>query len=289
MVAAMELRLIPRWMMADPKSETTSATERFRTALELAKPATGGISLDDVFTEVTPLLPLVSELPIEKRAGGDFDSFEFRECFTLLTLIGRRLALLDLTPSTALRVTRLALQSIDASCELDVESFAQQAVAAVVEGFVLGREERVSQAAMERAGSRLRPLRMDDSIFALIISGAHEPGVLSDCVDALGRAMLDADVELAIVDLTQLSEPNQERAIAVFSADEIAKMLGGQCIFVGVDERWRAAAADARIPLEALRIAPSLADALEAAQNSPDRAAPPRTPRWRALLARFLP
>ncbi len=275
--------------MADPKSETTSVTERFRAALEEARPATGGLSLDDVFAEVTPLLPLVSELPIEKRAGGDFESFEFRECFTVLTLVGRRLALLDLTPTTALRVTRLALQSVDPSCEVDVEPFAQRAVAAAVEGFVLGREERVSQAAMERAASCLQPLRIDASIFALVISGTHEPAVLSDCVDALGRAMLDADVELAIVDLTQLSEPNRERAIAVFSADEIAKMLGGQCIFVGVDQRWRAAATGARIPLDALRIAPSLADALQAARNSPDRAAPPRKPKWRALLARFLP
>ena len=275
--------------MADPKSEMKSVTERFRAALEAAKPATGGIPLDDVLAEVMPLLPLLSELPVEERAGGDFESFEFRECFTVLTLVGRRLALLDLTPTTAVAVTRLALRAVDPSCEAGVERFAWHAVAAAVEGFVLGREERVSQVAMERAASCLQPLRIDGSVFALVISGAHEPAVLNGCVDALGRAMLDADVEFAIVDLTQLGEPNQERAIAVFSADEIAKMLGGQCIFAGVDQRWRAAATDARIPLDAMQIAPSLADALEAARNSLDRAANARRSKWRALLGRLLP
>jgi len=274
--------------MADPKSDTTSVAERFRGALEAAKPATGGVPLADLLAEVMPLLPLLAELPAEKRAAGNFESFEFRECFTVLTLVGRRFALLDLTPTTAIQVTRLALQSVDPSNEAGVERFAQRAVAAAVEGFVLGREERVSQVAMERAASCLKPLRIDGSIFALLISGAHEPAVLSDTVDALGRAMLEADVELAIVDLTQLGEPNRERAIAVFAADEIAKMLGGQCIFTGVDERWRAAATDARLPLDSMQIAANLAEALEAARNSADRDAKERAPSWRALVRRLL-
>jgi hypothetical protein len=274
--------------MADAKSDPKSVTERFQASLEAVRPATGGVPLEDLLAEFTPLLPLLAELPAAKRVAGDFESFEFRECLTVLTLVGRRLALLDLTPTSAMRVTRLALQSVDPSNQAGVERFAEHALAAAVEGFVLGREERVSQVAMERAASCLEPLRIDGSIFALVISGAHEPAVLSDCVDALGRAMLEADVEVAIVDLTQLGEPNRERAIAVFAADEIAKMLGGHCVFTGVDPRWRAAATDARIPLDAMEIASNLADALAAARNFADRAAKEGTPSWRARLSRLL-
>jgi hypothetical protein len=274
--------------MADAKSDPKSVTERFQASLEAVRPATGGVPLEDLLAEFTPLLPLLAELPAAKRVAGDFESFEFRECLTVLTLVGRRLALLDLTPTSAMRVTRLALQSVDPSNQAGVERFAEHALAAAVEGFVLGREERVSQVAMERAASCLEPLRIDGSIFALVISGAHEPAVLSDCVDALGRAMLEADVEVAIVDLTQLGEPNRERAIAVFAADEIAKMLGGHCVFAGVDPRWRAAATDARIPLDAMEIASNLADALAAARNFADRAAKEGTPSWRARLSRLL-
>lgn len=274
--------------MADPKSETSSASERFRALLETAKPATGGVAFENLVAEVMPLLPLLNELSAEKRAGGDLQSFEFRECFTVLTLVGRRLALLDLTPTSAIQVTRLALHAVDSSEEPRAEEFARRAVAAAVEGFVLGREERVAQLANERASRSLEPLRIDPSMFALIITGVHEPTALSECVDALGRAMLDADVELAIVDLTQLGEPNRERAIAVFGADEIAKMLGGQCFFSGVDARWRAAAADASIPLGAMQIAANLAEALADARNSTVRGPKERESSWRALLARLL-
>jgi hypothetical protein len=245
------------------------------------------VALEDIVAEVTPVLPLLAELPADKRASGDLESFDFRECFTVLTLLGRRLALLDLTPTSAVGVARLALRSANVSDKSPEEGFAQHAVAAVVEGFVLGREERVAQIANERAAATLRPLRIDASVFALIISGVHEPAVLSDSVDALGRAMLDADGELAIVDLTQLGDPSRDRAVAMFSADEVARMLGGACFFTGVDSRWRAAAADARLPLDAMHFAPNIAEALIAAREMGDRSSGGRNSRWRALLGRL--
>lgn len=274
--------------MADPKSEPDSATERFKASFLAAKPATGGVTLDDLAAEIAPLLPLLIELSAEKRAGENFDSFDFRECFTVLTLIGRRLALLDLTPSSAIRIVRLALACVSQTGDRRSEAFEQQAVAAAVEGFMLGREERVAQLAETGAAALLRPLRIDPSIFALIISGVHEPTVLSDCVDALGRAMLDADVERAIVDLSQLGEANAERAIALFAADEVAKMLGGCCFFSGIDARWRAAAADAGIALDAMQIAPTLDEALASARNSGNQSGEDRNSSWRTLLDRLL-
>lgn len=261
-----------------------SAYERFAASLEEARPPTGGVAYDKLAAEVSPLLPLLSELPVEERTSGDYESFGFRECFAVLTLVGRRLALLDLTPTTAMQAVRLAVRSVDASAEASAGGFARRAVAASVEGFVLGREERVAQTVEARAAKPLRPLRIDEAAFALIISGVHEPAVLSECVDALGRAMLGADVEIAIVDLTQLGEPNRERAASMFAADEITRMLGGVCFFTGVDSRWRAAADDARIPLDALQIVPDLATALAAAQAMTERDAAATKPKWRGLF-----
>jgi len=255
--------------------------------LEEAKPPTGGVELDEVAAEVAALLPLLSELPAEQRQSGDYESFEFRECFTVLTLLGRRLALLDLTPTTAVRVVQLAVRSVDGSNEAREEGFRQHAVAAAIEGFVLGREERVAHSLETQAAKPLKPLRVDDAAFALILSGVHEPAVLGDCVDALGRAMLDADIEIAIVDLTQLGEPNRERATAAFAADEVAKMLGGICFFTGVDFRWRAAADEAHIPLDAMHIAPNLAEAIGAARQVSGQTANRRNAKWRTLLARL--
>jgi hypothetical protein len=245
------------------------------------------VTLAEIVAEVAPVLPLLAELPAEQRRCGDYESFEFRECFTVLTLLGRRLALLDLTPTTAVRVVQLAVSSVDGSGESREGAFGQHAVAAAVEGFVLGREERVAQLAQDRAAKPLKPLRIDDVAFALVLSGVHEPSVLSDCVDALGRAMLDADIEVAIVDLTQLGEPNRERAAAAFAADEVTKMLGGTCFFSGVDFRWKAAAADARIPLDAMRVVPNLAEAIAAARKASAIPGKRADLKWRTLLDRL--
>jgi hypothetical protein len=264
-----------------------SAAERFEAFLEDARPPTGGVAYAELAAEVSPLLPLLSELPVDERTSGDYESFGFRECFAVLTLLGRRLALLDLTPTAAIQVVLLALRSIERPEETFSREFAQRAVEASMEGFVLGREERSAQTAEARAAKPLRPLRIGKAVFALIVSGVHEPAVLSECVDALGRAMLNADVELAVVDLTQLGEPNRERATAMFAADEITKMLGGVCFFTGVDSRWRAAAADARIPLDALQIAPDLGGAVAAAQAMAAGANDAAKPTWRALLDRL--
>lgn len=266
-------------------SDGESAVDRFEAFLEDARPATGGVPYADLAAEVSPLLPLLSELPRDERANGDYESFGFRECFAVLSLLGRRLALLDLTPTSAIQAVLLALRSIDGLDEKEsLEEFSQRAVAAAMEGFVLGREERIAQVAEARAAKSLRPLRIDDQVFALIVSGVHEPEVLTECVDSLGRAMLNADVELAVVDLTQLGEPNRERATAIFAADEITRMLGGACFFSGVDSRWKAAADDARILLDTLKIAADLDRALAAARDMAARASVSKRPKWRALL-----
>lgn len=260
------------------------AQARLRALLEGARPPTGGVPLDDIAKETAPLLPLVSELSEQEREAGDYESFEFRECLTVLTLLGRRLALLDLTPTAAVQVVQLALRAADESEGLPARQFAERAVAAAIEGFVLGREERVLQQREAQAAKHVHPLRIDEKIFALIISGVHEPSMLSEHVDALGRAMLDADAEIAIVDLSQLGEANRDRAAAMFAADEVVRMLGGFCFFSGVDARWESAIADARIDVDPMQITESFGAALAAARAAADETAAGRVTKWRSLL-----
>ncbi len=268
-------------------TEAPSVSERFRVLLEHARPPTGGVALRAVEAEVAPVLPLLTELPVEERAGGDLQSFQFRECFTMLTLLGRRLAFLDLTPTAAVQVVDLAIRAIDSPDEPATDAFRQRVRTAVVEGFVRGREERVAEDAERRASQAVRPLQVDAGTFALIVSGVHEPTALSEHVDALGRSMLDADAGIALVDLSQLGEPNRDRARAIFGAEEVSRMLGAVCIFSGVDPRWRAAAADARIHLEELEVVPTFAKGLERARILASQASAEANPKWKALLDRL--
>ncbi|MFZ1864604.1 MAG: hypothetical protein WAU39_10310 [Polyangiales bacterium] len=267
-------------------NEADPAIERFEALLQDSRIATGGLVFRELAAEFVAVLSLLAELPATERASGSLESFAFRECFTALTLLGRRLALLDLTPTSTLQLVELALRATGGREWRSTGSFEQRAVAAAIEGFVMGREERVTQAAEARAAKTLKPLRLDDDVFALFVTGMHDATVLSECVDALGRMMLDAGAETAIVDFTQLGEPNRERAAAMFAADEVARMLGAVCFFTGLDWQWKAAALEAHVPLEALHVVPTVAEALSVARKStrPRRGG---SSRWASFLRRL--
>lgn len=268
-------------------TDATPANERFRALLEQMRPPTGGVPFAALEAEVAPVLPLLEELPLDDRTRDDFASFSFREAFTVLTLFGRRLALLDLTPTAAISIVELALSSVRRATDPPTDAFDRQARTAAFEGFVRGREEHVATEVQASAARAVRPLRVDDETFALVLSGVHEPEAISEYVDALGRVMLDADAKVGIVDLTQLSDANRDRARAVFAAEEVARLLGASCVFSGVDPRWRAAAADAHIDLEALQAVPTFAKALALARATADGVRSSANPRWRMLLERL--
>jgi len=269
-------------------TDSNAAIARFRAQLDALRPPTGGVSTDVLQTEVLPVLPLLAELTIDERVGPDLESFSFREAFTVLTLFGRRLALLDLTPSSAIAVVEAALDATKRQGEPPTPAFDRHARVAALEGFVRGREERVAADADVRARTSVRPLRIDGHTFALIVSGVHEPEALGDYVDALGRAMLDADASVGIVDLSQLGEPTRDRARVVFAAEEVLRMLGSRCIFSGVDSGWEAAAISAHVDMTLLHVTPRFADALDAANvvhEQPDdqrRGSP-----WRSIFLRL--
>ena len=236
---------------------------RLQELLEGVRPPTGGVPLNQIAAEAAPVLPLLGELSSSTQSA-DLESFEFRECLTVLTLLGRRLALLDLTPIAAVEVVQLALRAVRESSPGLSAAFVDRAMAAMFEGFVLGREERVTHVLEERAARCLRPVRIDKGAYGLFVTGVHDGAVLSECVDALGRAMLDKGVEVALVDLSQLGEATRDVTVAMFGADEVARMLGGVCFFGGVDARWETAATEAGVNLSDLQTMPDFAGALRA-------------------------
>jgi hypothetical protein len=268
-------------------TDADAAISRFRARLDAARPPTGGVPANVIETEVLPVLPLLSELAVEERVDGDFESFRFREALTVLTLFGRRLALLDLTPTSAAAVVDAALTATKGEGDPPTPAFDRYARVAAFEGFVRGREERVQTDADQRAGRFVRPLRVDADTVALIVSGVHDAEALSEFVDALGRAVLDADASVAIVDLSQLGEPDRDRARALFAADEVVRMLGGRCVFSGVRNDWEVAAAEGNVDLSLLHVTARLSDALEAARSGAPADDEHRRASWRSLLGRL--
>ena len=120
-----------------------------------------------------------------------------------------------------------------------------------------------------------------------MLSGVHDAAVLSAAVDALGRAMLEGGGEAALVDLTQLGEPNRERAATVFSAEEVTRMLGAVCFFSGVGTDWETAALEAGIDLAILTTSVDFAEGLRLALDASGGSRGTGRARWRAIVDRW--
>ena len=172
------------------------------------------------------------------------------------TLLGYRLATAGLSATSALRV-------LNATSELAGASHARLTFTELtIEGYVRGREQHAVEQLQDEAAKAITPVRLADRAYALLISGVHDADVLADAVDALGRVMLDENSAWAVVDFSQIAQPSQQRAKSLFGAQQVASMLGAQCIFVGVDSAWTDAALEANIDLDPLRCEPTLADAV---------------------------
>lgn len=240
--------------------------EELQGALARSRLTLGPRTLEEIVPEVMPVLEALAALPPRSEAT-DLGSFEFREGFALITLLGRRLALLDLTPTATLGICATAIRLVPNS-----EAFANAAAAACMEGFVRGREERIEQLHRAKAQASVTPVRVSAKAFLLIPSGIEDPETISQKVDELARKLFKHEAKFALVDFSQMGEPSVERAAALFGADEMAKMLGASCIFTGIDAGWEAAAKEAGIDIAMLTTAASLAEglALASAATPPD-------------------
>ncbi len=254
--------------------------EELQGALAQSRLTLGQRTLDEIVPEVMPVLEALASLP-PRLETSDLDSFGYREGFALITLLGRRLALLDLTPTATLAICATAVRLVPHS-----EEFANAAAAACIEGFVRGREERIEQLHRATAQASVAPVRVSPEAFLLMPSGLEDPEIISQKVDELARKLFKHEAKFALVDFSQMGEPSADRAAALFGADEMTKMLGASCIFTGLDAGWEAAAKEAGIDVTILRTAPDLAEGLALAKSAPRRGA--RRSWWGALYKRLI-
>ena len=185
----------------------------------------------------------------------------------LATLLGRRLAGAGMPTTSASRIIN-SIAEIAAHEGAAAPDHQQAFRELALEGFTFGREDAVQSEHAERAIERISPIELASGVWGLVITGDHQAEFLKEAVDALGRTMFEQDCRVCVVDLTQLAAPNREKALALFGADEIAKMLGAKCFFVGVSSEWRNAADLAQIELPTTQLHTSMASALSNASGS---------------------
>ena len=206
---------------------------------------------EEISLQAAPVIEAL-RMALSSEHANDLGAPEYREGFALVGLLGRRAGTLQATPTAGLAlIDGLAAALRQAGFELKED--AETALGgAFFEGFVAGREDGLVERAQKQLSLCQPIVEIAPGLVALMLAGRHEAESLIEVTERFGRALLRANAQSCLVDMTGLEEPTPSRAAAVFGIDETARMLGTKSVFVA-NESWRAAARGARAPVEMLR------------------------------------
>jgi len=201
--------------------------------------------LENVAAEARPAVESL-DMALRLDTADDIRSLGHHESLAMFSLLGRRLAS---TGGSVLMAQRIGPALLDAfgperAVGMSVRDGLQLAL---LEGFVLGREEKVAEDAAVRAAKAMPSGRIAEGVHLLVLAGLHESEVLRERIEAFGRELHRGDARSCVVELSTLMEPNPRRACAVLAADETARMLGVPCFFGGVSQPWRDAFQEAGV------------------------------------------
>lgn len=194
-------------------------------------------------------------------------SLEHHEAIAMTSLLGRRVAVLGVTPSSARRVLP-ALLAAFAETENPVPgSLGETLGDAFFEGYVRGGLERREDERLAAAAEAQPTLDLGDGLLALVLVGEHDPERLMERVEEFGRELFRREARACIVDLSGMGRPSRALAHVVFGVDASARMLGLRVRFTGVDELWRELLVDVAGDPELIAVEPSFGAALAASRE----------------------
>ena len=247
--------------------------------LEAAPFAQDRLLADELMIESRPALSSLRRSFAAANWAPDLGAIDHREGLALLSLLGRRAAGLGVTPTAAWALLRAVTSAILFEAGDQRADLRDGLDVVFLEGFMAGRDDRLLDASRVAAAGALATFEPWPRCLLLPLAGDHDADVLREVVEDFGRRLFKADARSCVVDLSQLRGPAPDRASEVFTADSAARMLGAHCYFVTGGTTWIEQARVARVPIELLRFAPTLTDAL--VQALADAGADLRRARWR--------
>lgn len=158
------------------------------------------------------------------------------ESYALLTLLGRRAALLGATPGAALAIVDAVRAGL---CAVGVEVTAEVASElslVVVEGYCAARDELVTRELREAAARSQVAVRLGPRCVAVYLAGRHLESDLWPQLERLARGLLHEDTKSCLLDVSRLEvqhDPDVARALGRFCA--LAGSLGVSTVISGAD------------------------------------------------------
>ncbi len=247
----------------DPVDVAEDALARFRASAVSALPLRAALA-DELAAEARPAVHALLFATSSDRMG-DLESLEHHETLAMVTLLGRKLALLGGTPTAALRLTRTLLAAVRDTGWGVPPSLDEPLATVAVEGYVRGREERLRTDAAKDAVDRIPIVALAEGCLAVFPRGDYDPDRLEPAMDGLGRRLFREEATVCLVVLDGLEGLSPAAARALLSIDESARTLGATAIFSGVTTSFLEAAERAGVDVANLVL---VADAAEGVRRA---------------------
>ncbi len=163
----------------------------------------------------------------------DLGQVAHREPLALFASWVRRVAELGTTPTAVIRF----VDGLDGALTQFGETLSREAREALgivlFEAYVHTREEVVRNREQTQLAALQPVLRLSATTFGLILCGDLKDESVSSAVEELGRALLRANADTAIVDVTNFRGDGDAWTEAA-NVIPTARMLGATCVMVGV-------------------------------------------------------
>lgn len=184
--------------------------------------------LPELKAQAEPVLESVAE-----GLAGEGDSLDGHESLALLALLGRRAAMLGVSPSGLVAMASAIAATFGAE-----NSAVSRAIAfAVVEGFGRGIEEKTREDLEDVLCSRIPIVNLTEDILALRLIGPIPAGKLERRATEFARRLHRGDAKAAFLDLQGIA-PERSMLRVLTTVLDGTILLGIPCVCVGEDAWW---------------------------------------------------
>ncbi|MEM9072384.1 MAG: hypothetical protein AAGE52_28015 [Myxococcota bacterium] len=175
---------------------------------------------------------------VAMETASDESSLDHHEGMAMVSLLGRRAAILGASPTAAMALVPCLADALREVGPAVPPGYAGQLQVACVEGFVRGREERLRGVIATKAADAIPVLEIGP-VLALVLAGDHEAPVIQTRGAAFSRRVFGDEVRGCVIDISRLQSPDRSRGAAVLEITDAVLTVGAACAISGVDEVWR--------------------------------------------------
>lgn len=169
----------------------------------------------------------------------DEGSIQHHEALAMIHLLGRRTAVLGLSPFSAAQIVDALADAFAAVFRAIPDRLRGLLAATLFEGFVRGREEAVSDRARARAGEALVTLSLVPGCFAWVLAGDLDAEAIEVRGNELARRLFASEARALVIDVSKLLAPDRALAAAIAEVVASVRMVGCHGLAAGAQPELR--------------------------------------------------